>query len=317
MEYMRNFNQSYKRVFRRLACLALLLALAVPALAQWTVDKLPMVHLQDARRYVCNPDGVLSQDAVQAIDARLMDLEKQTGVQTVVVVVKSLDPDDPFEFGIDLAKKYGIGLKGKDTGLIVILATEDRSYQILTGEGLEGTLPDALVNRIQDQVMVPKLKDGEWDVAMVSTIEALDGVIRQDAELIAQYELEDEEITWRETILIFGILIGIVALFWFLFYKSSKCPKCGQHSYGYVGEKRVVLDGKRKIVKTYRCKKCGYERNETKDDPDSDGGGGGALATSLLLWGVGRALGGGGGRSGGGGSFGGGSFGGGGSGGRF
>ena len=313
---MKTLNKSYKRALRRVACLALMLALTLPAVAQWTVDKLPMVHLQDARRYVCNPDGVLSQEAVQAIDARLMALEKQTGVQTVVVVVKSLDPDDPFEFGIDLSKKYGIGLKGKDTGLIVILATEDRSYQILTGEGLEGTLPDALVNRIQDQVMVPKLKDGEWDAAMVSTIEALDGVIRQDAELIEQYELEEEEMTWGEILLIIVILAGIIAFLWYICWRSSKCPKCGQHSYGYVGEKRVVLDGKRKIVKTYRCKKCGYEHNETEDDPDSGGGSGGALATSMLLWGVGRALGGGG-RSGGGGSFGGGSFGGGGSGGRF
>lgn len=313
---MKTLNKSYKRALRRVACLALMLALTLPAVAQWTVDKLPMVHLQDARRYVCNPDGVLSQAAVHAIDARLMALEKQTGVQTVVVVVKSLDPDDPFEFGIDLSKKYGIGLKGKDTGLIVILATEDRSYQILTGEGLEGTLPDALVNRIQDQVMVPKLKDGEWDAAMVSTIEALDGVIRQDAELIEQYELEEEEMTWGEILLIIVILAGIIAFLWYICWRSSKCPKCGQHSYGYVGEKRVVLDGKRKIVKTYRCKKCGYEHNETEDDPDSGGGGGGALATSMLLWGVGRALGGGG-RSGGGGSFGGGSFGGGGSGGRF
>ena len=313
---MKTLNKSYKRALRRVACLALMLALTLPAVAQWTVDKLPMVHLQDARRYVCNPDGVLSQEAVQAIDARLMALEKQTGVQTVVVVVKSLDPDDPFEFGIDLSKKYGIGLKGQDTGLIVLLATEDRSYQILTGEGLEGTLPDALVNRIQDQVMVPKLKDGEWDAAMVSTIEALDGVIRQDAELIEQYELEEEEITWGEILLIIVILAGIIAFLWYICWRSSKCPKCGQHSYGYVGEKRVVLDGKRKIVKTYRCKKCGYEHNETEDDPDSSGGGGGALATSMLLWGVGRALGGGG-RSGGGGSFGGGSFGGGGSGGRF
>ena len=313
---MKTLNLHYKRALRRLACLSLLLALAVPAVAQWTVDKLPMVHLQDARRYVCNPDGVLSPEAVQAMDARLLALEKQTGVQTVVVVVKSLAPDDPFEFGIDLSKKYGIGLKGKDTGLIVILATEDRSYQILTGEGLEGTLPDALVNRIQDQVMVPKLKDGEWDAAMVSTIEALDGVIRQDAELIEQYELEEEEMTWGEILLIIVILAGIIAFLWYICWRSSKCPKCGQHSYGYVGEKRVVLDGKRKIVKTYRCKKCGYEHNETEDDPDSGGGGGGALATSMLLWGVGRALGGGG-RSGGGGSFGGGSFGGGGSGGRF
>ena len=91
---------------------------------------------------VCNPDGVLSADATQRTNLLLKALEKDKGIQTVVVVVKQLEGDDPYQFGMDLARKYGIGNKQR-TGLIVILATEDRSYQILTGNGLEGTLPDA------------------------------------------------------------------------------------------------------------------------------------------------------------------------------
>ena len=59
----------------------LLLWLPLTGLAgKWTPETLPMVHLKDARRYVCNPDGVLSQAAVDSTDNLLQALEKEKGV---------------------------------------------------------------------------------------------------------------------------------------------------------------------------------------------------------------------------------------------
>ena len=133
---------------------------------KWKPETLPMVFLQNDHRFVCNPDGVLSDSAVARADSILYTLYKQQGVQTVVAAVKQLDGDDPYEFGMALARKYGIGNK-QSTGLIVILATEDRAYQILTGRGLEGTLPDAMVRRVENRIMVPLLKNKDWDAAAV------------------------------------------------------------------------------------------------------------------------------------------------------
>ena len=56
-----------------------------------------MVHLKDARRYVCNPDGVLSQAAVDSTDLLLQALEKEKGVETVVVVVEEEEESDELQ----------------------------------------------------------------------------------------------------------------------------------------------------------------------------------------------------------------------------
>ena len=92
----------------------------------WSADEVPMVHLQDARRYVCNPDGVLSQAAVDSMDLRLFQLEQTKGVQSVVVVVKRVENGDCYEFGMNLARKYGVGSKKQNTGLVFVLSNPDR-----------------------------------------------------------------------------------------------------------------------------------------------------------------------------------------------
>ena len=124
----------------------------------WTPEALPMVHLQDAHKWVCNPDGILSPAIVDSVDNIINHLNQEKGIEAVVVVVKRVEGGDCYTFGMDLSRKYGIGSKNYNTGLIVILSTEDRAYQILTGTGLEGTLPDAICKRIEIRKMIPKMK---------------------------------------------------------------------------------------------------------------------------------------------------------------
>lgn len=188
---------------------------------KWNPETLPMVYLQDASQYVCNPDGVLSADATQQTNLMLKALEKDKGVQTVVVVVKQLEGDDPYQFGMDLSRKYGIGNKQR-TGLIIILATEDRSYQILTGNGLEGTLPDGICRRIQNRVMIPELKKGDWDAAIVKTVESIDKYIRGDESIKADSTNDsDENDGWLAGLVIFGLLFCPCCLLWFAPKKMS------------------------------------------------------------------------------------------------
>lgn len=272
-----------------------------------------MVFLQNDHRFVCNPDGVLSDSAVARADSILYTLYKQQGVQTVVAAVKQLDGDDPYEFGMALARKYGIGNK-QSTGLIVILATEDRSYQILTGRGLEGTLPDAMVRRVENRIMVPLLKNKDWDAAIVQTVDALAKVIAGDTSIVSDDE-EDED---------FGVVIGLLAavfvgfivLMMLIGYASiKKCPKCGKRAMQTVSKKRLnrINSSTWLVSKTWKCSKCGHTMQTTEQENDNINGSSGG---PVIFGGGGRGFGGGGGGFRGG-SFGGGSFGGGGSGGRF
>ena len=96
---------------RRIISLALLLCSIFTTLwAQshaYKVEEIPMVHLQNRTRYVSNPDGILSADAVAAMDTTLFALEQRTGVQTLVVAVKQIDGGDCFEFAYQLGEKNG------------------------------------------------------------------------------------------------------------------------------------------------------------------------------------------------------------------
>ncbi len=303
--------------FYTLLSLLVLLPLTLKA-EKWTPETLPMVYLQDSTRYICNPDGVLSTHATSKGDQILRALETDKGVQTVVVVVKQLEGDDPYTFGMALGRKYGIGSIKQRTGLIIILATEDRSYQILTGNGLEGTLPDAICRRIQNRIMVPELKKRNWDGAILKTIEGIDYYIRQDATLKA--ESKNNEDSMSKAFVGFCIAISILGgclLFAVAIVRiENKCPKCRQAQMRPVKRQRLRRPGTRHwyIHTIMRCPRCGYEKTVDKDEDDNFANGGGPVPPFLMGGGGSRDS-----SSGGfgGGIFGGGSFGGGGSGGRF
>lgn len=303
------------------ACIRFMLLLlamlpAVQGLAEgWTPETLPMVHLRDARRYVCNPDGVLSQAAVDSADAAFARLERDKGIESVAVVVKRLQGDDPYSFGMALGRKYGIGDKRQNTGLIIIIAVEDRSYQILTGRGLEGTLPDAVCRRVENRVMVPALKRGDWDAAIVGTVKAIDAYVRGD-DTIGPGDRDDDASDRIAGLVGAGIIVLILVWLAFLGKRPSRrlCPRCGKHTLRKVGEKAYRKGRKRMLHTRWRCTSCGYEETREENDGTSGGIRGGSFVPPFIFGaGLGRGFGGG--FSGG--SFGGGSFGGGGSGGRF
>ena len=296
-----------------------LLALVVTesfAQRKWTVETLPMVHLQDSTRYVCNPDGVMSTTATREVDALLLKLEQDKGVETVVVVVKSIEGDDPYRFGMELGRKYGIGRKEQNSGLIVILCTHDRSFQILTGRGLEGTLPDAICRRVENRVMVPLLKKQQWDDAIFETMKALDGILRKDPNL--KREIAEDE-THPFIIL---LILAFIACAIYSFYQAAKkastqvCPNCQQKTLSRISVSTVRTQSGYFRRTTWRCKQCGYEKHD--DTPTNSNSSGGGMPPIFFPYGSGgRRTGGFGGGGFGGGAFGGGSFGGGGSGGRF
>ncbi len=276
----------------------------------WTPDNLPMVHLMDCTKYVVNPEGILTADEVAKMDAELFELEQKTDIQTVVVVVKHIDGDDPYSFGQAVADKYGIGKKGADNGLFVMLCTEDRSYTILTGDGLEGVLPDAICRRIQDRVMVPRLREGKWGEAMTATIHAL--VERIENENFEDTTADEEDgSVWIAVVMMVGVAFLLPMLIGWL--SGKKCPRCGKRM------KRVkrLLTGETRDMRqwnvTYLCKRCGHEMTVTENENISHDDG--LPRGPFIGGGFGRGGGFGGGSIGG--SFGGGHFGGGGSTGRF
>lgn len=265
------------------------------------------VHLDDRNRYVCNPEGILSQSAVDRIDAAFRTVEDSTGIQTLVAVVGDIDPDDCFEFAHQLGETVGVGRSSSDNGLVILLSTGERCIQFATGYGIEGVLPDALCKRVQERYMNRYFADDKWDEGMVAGAEALKEIL-----LKGEYA-NDNEFGANEAIaavsVLAGILIFLVVLIVYIDRRSRKCPKCGHVALKQVSVSTISRNnGVKKELITLKCSHCGFITSRNRTSYYSTGGHGG-----------GPHVGGGRGFGGGsiGGSYGGGHFGGGGAGSRF
>ena len=275
-----------------------------------SVDDVPNVHLTDVRRYVSDPTSILSPAATDTINAILGRLEKSTGIETAVVMLPSIGENDIFDFSTSLFRKWGIGKKKSDNGLLILFVMDQHKVRFATGYGIEGTMTDAMSKRIQMQYMVPAFKRSDWNKGMVdgvrATAKVLDGSMEPEA--------ADSDTDTSDLLFSIGIIIGVILLAMFVSSIKQRCPKCRKRSamkqMGVEVLRVSTGKGKRKRIRrtTYVCQYCGHimTKDEDIDDNSGSAAAGGAILGSML---------GGGGSSGGssGGSFGGGSTGGGGS----
>lgn len=276
-----------------------------------SVDDVPNVRLTDVRRYVSDPTSILSPAATDTIDAILGRLEKSTGIETAVVMLPSIGENDIFDFSTSLFRKWGIGKKKSDNGLLILFVMDQHKVRFATGYGIEGTMTDAMSKRIQMQYMVPAFKQSDWNKGMVdgvrATAKVLDGSMEPEA--------ADSDTDTSDILFSIGIIVGIVLLVMFVSSIMQRCPKCHKRSamkqMGVEVLRVSTGNGRRKRIRrtTYVCQYCGHMMTKDEDIDDNSGN---AAASGFIL---GSMLGGGG-RGGGGsfgGSFGGGSTGGGGS----
>ena len=276
-----------------------------------SVDDVPNVRLTDVRRYVSDPTSILSPAATDTINAILARLEKSTGIETAVVMLPSIGENDIFDFSTSLFRKWGIGKKKSNNGLLILFVMDQHKVRFATGYGIEGTMTDAMSKRIQTQYMVPAFKQSDWNKGMVdgvrATAKVLDGSMKPEA--------ADSDTDTSDLLFSIGIIIGVILLAMFVSSIKQRCPKCRKRSAMKQMGVEVLLvstgKGRRKRIRrtTYICQYCGHMMTKDEDIDDNSGN---AAASGFIL---GSMLGSGG-RGGGGsfgGSFGGGSTGGGGS----
>lgn len=276
-----------------------------------SVDDVPNVRLTDVRRYVSDPTSILSPAATDTIDAILGRLEKSTGIETAVVMLPSIGENDIFDFSTSLFRKWGIGKKKSNNGLLILFVMDQHKVRFATGYGIEGTMTDAMSKRIQMQYMVPAFKQSDWNKGMVEGIRAtakvLDGSMEPEA--------TDSDTDTGDILFSIGIIVGVILLAMFVSSIKQRCPKCRKRSamkqMGVEVLRVSTGKGRRKRIRrtTYVCQYCGHimTKDEDIDDNSGNAAAGGAILGSML----GSGGGGGGGSFGG--SFGGGSTGGGGS----
>lgn len=111
---------------------------------------------------VVDAAGVVPHEVEMQVNAALNDYQKRSGNQVAVAVVRTTGNRSIEDYGIDLAREWGVGEKGDDNGVLLLIATEDRKLRIEVGRGLEGTLTDLQSGRIIRERLIPLLRQGDF-----------------------------------------------------------------------------------------------------------------------------------------------------------
>lgn len=299
---------------KRILLLCLMLCDMVLAVAgTYRVEEIPNVQQRDRRRYVSNPDGILSSEAVVHMDSLCASLREQGLAQIVVVAVDDIVGGDVFDFAIELFRRWGVGNAKNDNGLGILLVQNRREIRFVTGGGLEGVLPDALCKRIQVEYMLPAFREENYSRGMVTGVEAVVHLIK-NGELIPVSEEGDNLPIGAIVLIVSAVMVLLLLLIGRAQREQRRCPQCGKLTLVMQSRKILrVTRNYRDIEVTYVCSHCGkVVQRQTRNIRDDNFGGG--IGGGTIIGGF-RGRGFGGGSFGGG--FGGGSFGGGGAGSRW
>lgn len=276
--------------------------------ARYTVGEVPNVQLADRTRYTANPDAILSDEAVRRIDFLCDTLRTGGYAEVAVVAVDAIASDDVFTFAIDLFSQWGVGRKEGDNGLGILLVEEAHEIRFVTGDGLEGILPDAICKRIQMQYMLPHFRQGDYSAGMVAGVEAVARVL-EGSEPLPAVESENPEMWLMLIYFLFPFLALVV-----MALLRSRCPRCGRRKLQLQEQYTLGSNAFYTLVEDlYVCQKCGAEVRKRHRDYHENHHGGGSLG-GPFIGGFGSGSFGGGSMGGG---FGGGHFGGGGAGSRW
>jgi uncharacterized protein len=159
------------------ATLALAAALVVSASFFLWAEPISQLTPTD---YVNDFAHVLDQDTITQLDNLCQQIDQKAHAQIAVVTIKSLDGSDVVSYSVALYQKWGIGTKGKDRGVLILLAVQDRKYWTTVGYGLEPILPDGKVGGFGREA-VPLLKQSDYSGAISLITMRVADVVAQDA----------------------------------------------------------------------------------------------------------------------------------------
>lgn len=116
----------------------------------------------DPPRLVNDFAKVLSESELASLQRKLNAYHDSTSTQITVVIVKSLRGYEVMDYAYRIGEQWGVGQKGKNNGVVVLVAIDDRKAAIATGYGLEGAIPDIATRHIRENQMNPNFREGNF-----------------------------------------------------------------------------------------------------------------------------------------------------------
>jgi uncharacterized protein len=193
--------------WRRWLLASLLMLAALPALAQSSPDA-GMPPFPTLTGPVVDDAHLLPADVLQQLSEKLAAYAQANGAQVVVVTLPTLNGYPIEYYGYQLGRHWGIGQKGKDNGVLLIVDAGERHVRIEVGYGLEGTLTDAQTVLIIHNVITPRFRKGDFAGGITAGTDAILSVLGGHQLAAQQQQVRDRGGT--------GFLMFLILLFVFL-----------------------------------------------------------------------------------------------------
>ena len=151
-------------------------ALSVPKLTNPIVDNASLIS-----------DGVELN-----LNQQLMDLSDSTGAQLAILTIPTLEGEVLESYSMKVVEDWKLGSAEKDTGVLLLIALEERSIRIEVGYGLEGVLTDTKCGLIIRNVIAPEFRNGNYQAGIVNAINNIVGLVKNDESLVSKKVLSED-----------------------------------------------------------------------------------------------------------------------------
>jgi uncharacterized protein len=164
-------------------------------------------------RLVTDFTMTLNQEETNALEQKLKAYSDSTSSQIAIVVIKNIGDYEISQYATELALKWGIGVKGKNNGLLILWATGNRKIYIATGYGFEEKVPDAIAKRIVNQLILPNFKLGQYYQGLNLATDEI--IARMSGQFVKDQTTGEEEFP-------LGFFLMLLLFMFILFYLINK-----------------------------------------------------------------------------------------------
>lgn len=194
--------------------------LVIVSVLTYSICGIHALTLPTSQNFVTDSAHMLRQDTIAGLEQTLRVFSASTTNEIAVVTVPRLDGETIEQASESLFRTWGIGKKGKDNGVLLLIAQEDRAVRIEVGYGLEGVLTDARSHAIVTQSILPLFKNGDYDGGVVSGVNGIISTLNAEVESSSGGESITEQNVPPYIVIVVIIVALVVLSFFFGVFKT-------------------------------------------------------------------------------------------------
>ncbi|NLI29475.1 MAG: TPM domain-containing protein [Nitrospiraceae bacterium] len=191
--------------------------------------------------------GIIRPEVKTHLNGMLRELERKTGAEFVILTVSSLDGEGIESFTLRMAERWKLGKKGKDNGMLLTIALNDKKYRFDTGYGLESILPDSFLGTLGREQLRPHFRKGDYSTGILNAASIIAQRIAEEKKVAlgdraasppatAPQQSQEESsdlFVWIALGIAVVVLFGIVGLV--MFASRGRRSSGGPYTGGYYG----------------------------------------------------------------------------------